>query len=154
MINSHCKLHDEVIKWKHFPRNCMALYAGNSPVTGEFPAQRPVTWSFNVFFNLRLDKRLSKQLRGWSFKKPTRLLWRLCNEKDVLKLLDIHLQQKNNSAQRNNCVIIFSYCNGSNVVRMDEKVVHAVNQTNWNPAVCCLKSLIPLFLNSCGFAWR
>ena len=32
---------------------------------GEFPAQRPVTRSFNVFFDLRLNKRLSKQPRGW-----------------------------------------------------------------------------------------
>ena len=34
----------------------LALCAGNSPVTGEFPAQRPVTRSFDVFFDLRLDK--------------------------------------------------------------------------------------------------
>ena len=34
----------------------LALCVGNSPVTGEFPAQRPVTRSFDVFFDLRLDK--------------------------------------------------------------------------------------------------
>ena len=34
----------------------LALCAGNSPVTGEFPAQRPVTQSFGVFFDLRLNK--------------------------------------------------------------------------------------------------
>ena len=39
----------------------LAICAGNSPVTGEFPAQRPVTRSFDVFFDLRLNKRLSKQ---------------------------------------------------------------------------------------------
>ena len=38
----------------------LAICAGNSPVTVEFPAQRPVTRSFNVFFYLRLNKRLSK----------------------------------------------------------------------------------------------
>ena len=32
----------------------LALCAGNSPVTGEFPTQRPVTWSFDVFFDLHL----------------------------------------------------------------------------------------------------
>ena len=37
----------------------LAICAGNSPVTGEFPAQRPVTRSFDVFFDLRLNKRLS-----------------------------------------------------------------------------------------------
>ena len=39
----------------------LALCAGNSPVTGEFLAQRPVTRSFDVFFDLRLNKQLSKQ---------------------------------------------------------------------------------------------
>ena len=39
----------------------LAICVGNSPVTGEFPAQRPVTRSFDVYFDLRLNKRLSKQ---------------------------------------------------------------------------------------------
>ena len=34
----------------------LALCAGSSPVTGEFPAQRPVTRSFDIFFDLRLNK--------------------------------------------------------------------------------------------------
>ena len=55
----------------------LALCAGNSPVTGEFPSQRPVTRSFDVFFDLR--KRLSKQSWGWWFETPSRSLWRHCN---------------------------------------------------------------------------
>ena len=39
----------------------LSLWAGNSPVTGEFPSQRPVTRGFDVFFHLCLNKRLSKQ---------------------------------------------------------------------------------------------
>ena len=39
----------------------LAICAGNSPVPGKFPAQRPVTRSFDVFFDLRQDKRLRKQ---------------------------------------------------------------------------------------------
>ena len=39
----------------------LAICAGNSPVTGEFPSQIPVTRSFDVFFDLLLNKRLSKQ---------------------------------------------------------------------------------------------
>ena len=35
-----------------------AFCAGNSPVTGEFPTQRPVTRSFDIFFDVRLNKRL------------------------------------------------------------------------------------------------
>ena len=38
----------------------LAICAGNSPVTGEIPVQRPVTWSFDIYFDLRLNKRLSK----------------------------------------------------------------------------------------------
>ena len=58
----------------------LALCAGNSPVTGEFPSQRPVMQSFDVFFDLRLNKRLSKQSWGWWFEMPSCSLWRHCNE--------------------------------------------------------------------------
>ena len=47
---------------------------------GEFPTQRPVTRSFDVFFDLRLNKRLSKQPWGWWFETPSWSLWRHCNE--------------------------------------------------------------------------
>ena len=54
----------------------LAICAGNSPVPGEFHAQRPVTRSFDVFFDLRLNKRLSKQSWGWWFETLSRPLWR------------------------------------------------------------------------------
>ena len=38
----------------------LALCAGISPVNGGFPAQRPVTRSFDVFFDLRMNEQLSK----------------------------------------------------------------------------------------------
>ena len=43
---------------------------------GEFPTQRPVTRNVDVFFDLRLNKRLSKQPWGWWFETPYWLLWR------------------------------------------------------------------------------
>ena len=46
---------------------------------GEFPTQRPVTRSFDVFFDLRLNKRVSKQPSGWWFETLSRSLWRHCN---------------------------------------------------------------------------
>ena len=46
---------------------------------GEFPAQRPVTRSFDVFFDLRQNKRLSKLSWGWWFETLSRPLWRRCN---------------------------------------------------------------------------
>ena len=57
-----------------------ALRAGNSPVNGEFPSQRPVMRSFDIFFDLRLNKQLSKQSGGWWFETPSCPLWRHCNE--------------------------------------------------------------------------
>ena len=47
---------------------------------GEFPTQRPVTRNFDVFFDLRLYKRLSKQPRGWWFETSSWSLWRQCND--------------------------------------------------------------------------
>ena len=60
----------------------LALCDGSSPFTGEIPTQRPVTRSSDVFFDLRLNKRLSKQL-GW-FETPSRPLWRHRNVPQIL----------------------------------------------------------------------
>ena len=66
----------------------LAACAGNSPVPGEFPAQRLVTRSFDFFFHLRLNKRLSKQSWCWWFETLYRAhydvtvmieaAWRIC----------------------------------------------------------------------------
>ena len=64
--------------WRHQMETFSALPAlceGNSPVT----AQRPVTRSLDVFFDLRPNKRLSKQSWGWWFETPSRPLCRHCN---------------------------------------------------------------------------
>ena len=59
-------VHDDVIKWKHLPRYWPFVRGiHRSPVTGEFPTQGPVTWSVDVLFDLRPNKRLSKQWGGW-----------------------------------------------------------------------------------------
>ena len=50
--------------WRHQMETfsaLLAICAGNSPVSGEFPTQRPVTRSFDIIFDLRLNKQLSKQ---------------------------------------------------------------------------------------------
>ena len=65
--------------WRHQMETfsaLLAICAGNLPVPGEFPAQRPVTRSCDVFFDLRLNKRLSKQSWGWWFETLSRSLWR------------------------------------------------------------------------------
>ena len=58
------RAHDDVIKWKHFPRYWPFVWW---PVNGEFPSQRPVMLSFDVFFDLCPNKRLSKQSWGCWF---------------------------------------------------------------------------------------
>ena len=68
--------------WRHQIETFAALLAicvRNSPVPAEFTAQRPVTRNFDVFFDLRLNKRLSKQSRGWWFEMPSRPSWYYCN---------------------------------------------------------------------------
>ena len=64
----------------------LAICAGNSPVTGEFPEQRLVRRSFGVFFDLRLNKRLSKLSWGWWFETPSHPLWRQRNVQRVVIL--------------------------------------------------------------------
>ena len=56
----------------------LAICEGNSPVSGEFPAQRPVRRSFDVFFDLRPNKRLNRLSWGWWFETPSHPLWRHC----------------------------------------------------------------------------
>ena len=69
--------------WRHQVKTfsaLLAICAGNSPVSGEFPTQRPVTRSFDVFFGLRLNKRLRKQWWGWWFETLSCPLWRHRND--------------------------------------------------------------------------
>ena len=68
--------------WRHQMETfsaLLAISAGNSPVPGEFPTQRPVTRSFDVYFDLRLNKRLCKQSWGWWFETLLCPLWRHSN---------------------------------------------------------------------------
>ena len=61
----------------------LAICAGKSPVPGEFPTQRPVTRGFDVFFDLRLNIRVSKQSGGWWLETLSCSLWRQSNVVDA-----------------------------------------------------------------------
>ena len=83
--NNHKLPHLELLEtwWRHQMETfsaLLAICAGNSPAPGEFPPQRPVTRSFDVFFDLRSHKRLSKQWRGWWFETQSCPLWRHRND--------------------------------------------------------------------------
>ena len=72
--------HADVIKWKHFPRNCPFVRGiHRSPVNSLHKGQ----WcgAFMFFFDLCLNKRLNKQSWGWWFETPSCPLWRHRNER-------------------------------------------------------------------------
>ena len=77
--------HDDVIKWNHFPRY-WPFVRGNHRSRWIPRTQRPVTRSFDVFFDLRLNKRLNKQQWDWWFETPPWSLWRQCNEFSIRAL--------------------------------------------------------------------
>ena len=69
--------------WRHHMETFSALLVlceGNPPVTGGFPSQRPVMRSFDVFFDLRQNKRLRKYSRRRWFEMPSLSLWRHSND--------------------------------------------------------------------------
>ena len=68
--------HDDVIKRRHFPRYWPFVRGIHRH--RRIPSQRTVTRSFDVFFDLRLNKRLSKHSRRRWFETPSCLLWRQC----------------------------------------------------------------------------
>ena len=66
-----CKSHDDVIRWIFHRVTC--------PFVRDFPSQRPVTRSFGVVFDPRLNRRLSKQSSRRWFETSSLSLWRHCN---------------------------------------------------------------------------
>ena len=76
-------LHDDVIKWKHFPRNWPFVRGIHRsrwiPRTSASDAE---LW---CFFDLLLNKWLSKQPWGWRFQMPSWSLWRQCNDISITK---------------------------------------------------------------------
>ena len=57
----------------------LALCVGNSSVTGEFPSQKQVMRSFDVYFDLRLNKGLGNRSRRRWLETPSRSLRRHFN---------------------------------------------------------------------------
>ena len=74
-------LHDDVIKWKDFPRYWPF-------VRGEFPHKGQ--WRGTLIFDLCPNKLLSKQSRGWWFETPSRPLWRHRNGMKIIVFAVTH----------------------------------------------------------------
>ena len=118
-----------------------SICAGNSPVPGEFPTQRPVMRSFDVFCDLRLNKRLSKQSRRRWFETPSCPLCRdysgvLCRAAtlyQVLRLISQMLPKSivgymENSLSPNDCSRLiccrfyFVFLNSGIKLKLDERI--------------------------------
>ena len=69
--------HDDVIKWNHFPHYWPFVRGIHR--SRWIPRTKASDAEFDVFFDLRLNKRLSKQPWGWWFETPSWSLWRQCN---------------------------------------------------------------------------
>ena len=77
-----CCARDGNKSWRHQIETfsaLLALCAGNSPVTGEFPAQRLVTRSFDAFLSAP-EFPVGKQSWGWWCETSSHLLWRHYND--------------------------------------------------------------------------
>ena len=88
---------DMMMSWNGTTFRITGHLCGEFTGPGEFPTQRPVTRSFEVFFDLRLNKRLGKQSWGWWFEMPSCSLWRHCNG------------QVENWLQQNHCMQAFTH---------------------------------------------
>ena len=88
----HCIYLITLSLWRHQMETysaLLAICAGNSPVPGKLPTQRPVTQSFDVFFDLLLNKQLSKQPWGSWFETLSCPLWRQRNVTHGISFTDI-----------------------------------------------------------------
>ena len=115
LVSYHGFYHGVFLWWRHQMETFSALLvicAGNSPVPGEFPTQRPVTRSFDVFFDLCLNQRLSKESWGWWFETLSCRLWRHCIN-DCTSASDFHKIDRNQTIQYPNKSTILSTIHGA-----------------------------------------
>ena len=123
--------------WRHQMKTfsvLLALCAGNSPVTGEFPAQRPVTRSFDIFCDLRLNKRLSKQSWGWWPETPSRPLWRHCNGIREMDHLATPVTDNTTTTKQSNpeqCAFLVQHYVDFNVLYCSHAICFMHNDMTW-----------------------
>ena len=135
--------------WRHQTENFSALLTlceGNSPVTDEFPSQKPVTRSFDVFFNLCLNKRLSKQSQGWWFKTPLLPLWRHWNGYSALNhhLLDCFLKTMfRQTSKQHQSQALLALCEGNPPVT-DGFSSQMASDTSWRHHLFSCRTACPV----------
>ena len=119
--------HDDVIKWKYFPRY--------------WPFVRGIHRSFDVFFDIRPNKRLSEHWWCWWFETPSRPLWRHCN---VLGYL-LHISGTSYA----HIVYRILWC-GSIIISIElQLLIHSLYQRRKLP----VKLRHWYVIDSCSFIW-
>ena len=89
-------IHDDAIKWKHFSHYWPFVQGIHQwPVN----SQRPMTQSFDVFFDLNLTQQLSKQWRRRWFEMPSSSLWLHCNDQTWQHFLGRFPSQRASNAE-------------------------------------------------------
>ena len=84
-------IHDDVTKWKHFPRYWLFVRGTHrSPVN--YPQKGQWRGALMFVFYLCLNKRLSKQSWGWWFSTLSHSFWRHCN---VMQDFNVMLKETN-----------------------------------------------------------
>ena len=80
MTYSRCIMSSGWLSWRWYlcdfkgkQQRLLVYSCFNPPITGGFPSQRPATRSFEVFFDLCLNKQLSKWSRRRWFETPSRI---------------------------------------------------------------------------------
>ena len=111
------------LQYKHFPRYWLFVRGIHWSVPGEFPAQRPVTRSFHVFFDLRLNKPLSKQSWGWWFETLSRPLWRHCNGKTFILVDTVWINVHQHFRHKLCDTIIRLYCHITNYPIVTDQMI-------------------------------
>ena len=159
------KFLNKKIWWRHQMETCsalLALCAGNSPVTDEFPAQRPVMRSFDIVFDLFLNKRLSKQTLGCWFETLSRSLWCHCNIYCILVTMDT---SSTNSEPHENSFGEFVKCtNRQTIPFMESKTCSCVEMLFISPFVwmwlkyfdtlwCCITAVNCVVFDSSNELW-
>ena len=80
-----------LIPWRRYSMETLsaslAICEGNQLKTGEFPSQRSGNASFDVFFDVSLNKRLNGPSSSWWFETLWRSLWRHCNVSEMLHVV-------------------------------------------------------------------
>ena len=129
----------------------LAIHAGNSLDNGEFPAQRPVTRSFYVFFDLRLNKQSSKQWWGCWFETP---LWRQCNV--MWLVIIVHCGRLITTAYLKSSMILVSSivnCVHPGEVSLEFKPYSSIPTTN-NSSYICVENKNGLLNHSRSQSWN